>query len=439
MKHSDQPESKSAPGAADTSRRTFVKSSAAAVLATSALNLDVARAAYAASTETLKVGLIGCGGRGTGAAAQALRADPNTELVAMADVFPDHMEKSYRTLMGSDVASRVKVPEDHRHVGFDAYEKLLQADVDIVLLATPPQFRPMHLKACIDAGKHTFVEKPVAVDATGIRSVIDSCKQAREKNLSVVSGLCWRYETNMIETIDRLQSGAIGDIQTMHTTRYSGGVSKQFPRTPGMKDMEWQLRNWYYLTWLSCDFFCEQFVHEVDNCVWALGDIDPVSCSGTGGRQTRLGEENGNIYDHFSVVFEFPQGQKMFASTRHQRGCTNANTVYATGTKGRSDVRRYEITGENPWRLKARRTNMHQLEHDAMYAALRRGEVIDNSDYMIRSTLMGIMARETCYTGKTLTWEQMLNSKQDLSPPAWDWDIELPLPPVAMPGVTPFV
>jgi myo-inositol 2-dehydrogenase / D-chiro-inositol 1-dehydrogenase len=296
----------------------------------------------------------------------------------------------------------------------------------------------LHYRACIEAGKHVFAEKPVATDVPGVQAVFATNELARRKNLAVVSGLCWRYETGMQEVIQRLHGGAIGRLVTLESTRYGGGVGKLEKRQPGWTDLEYQLRNWYYFTWLSGDFIVEQFVHELDKMAWLAGAY-PTSCVCSGGRQARTGGEYGHIYDHFNAIYEFESGLKYYAGTRHQPGCANTWSDLALGSEGVCNLMRFTITGKNPWRGPKARTNMHQLEHDAMYAALRRGEIIHNGDYMARSTLMGILARQAAYTGKELTWEQILGSQEQLVPAKFDWDMKLPDPPVAVPGVTPFV
>lgn len=421
------------------SRRTFVKT-AAAVGAVAALDSVTLRSAHAAGSDQIKVGLVGCGGRGTGAAVQTLRADGYTKLVAMADVFQDQLDRSLKAIKSTNVADRVDVPKEQQFVGFDAYKQLLEADVDLVCLATPPHFRPAHFKAGIEAGKHMFVEKPVAVDAPGVRSVLETTELAKKKNLTVLSGLCWRYDTNMIEMVKKLQAGALGDISSIVTQRFNGGV-KNTPRQEGWTDMEYQLRNWYYYTWLSSDFMAEQFVHELDNVAWILGDEYPTKISATGGRQSRTGKEYGHIFDHFAVTFEYADGKRVYAQTRQAPGCSNENSVIALGSKGVCDVRAYRITDKNGnnTQMKPKRTVMHQLEHDAMYAALRQGKILNNGEYMAKSSLMGIAGRMAAYTGKTLTWDQCMNSQEKLGPDTYDWDAPLPEPPVAIPGVTPFI
>jgi predicted dehydrogenase len=437
--HALTPRTNSKKPAGNTSRRDFLKTGAVAVGAGLALHSSAMRAAaFVGGDETIRVGLIGCGGRGTGAAVQTLKADSYTKLVAMGDVFEDHLQNSLKSIQATDVAERVDVPKERQFVGFDAYKQVLDAGVDLVCLATPPHFRPEHFKAAIEAGKHAFVEKPVAVDAPGVRSVLETTKLAKQKNLTVLSGLCWRYETSMQQCIAKLHEGAIGDITCVLTQRFNAGV-KHTVRQPGWTDMEYQLRNWYYYTWLSSDFIAEQFVHELDNVAWALKDEAPVRISATGGRQTRTGPEYGHIFDHFAVTYEYADGKKVFAQTRQAPGCSYENSVIAHGTKGACDLRRYAITGENPWSPRLRQTVMHQLEHDAMYAALRKGEIINNGEYMAKSSLLGIAGRMAAYTGKTITWEQAMNSQERLGPTEYDWDKPLPEPPVAIPGVTPFV
>jgi predicted dehydrogenase len=418
------------------SRRAFLKTSTAAVGVGVASTLAVPRV-HAAEDNTLRVGLIGCGGRGTGAAVQALKADPNTQLVAIGDAFEDRAELSLKSIRRS-MADQVAVDDDHVFVGFDAYKGVIDSDVDVVLLAATPHFRAKHLKACIDAGKHVFAEKPVAVDAPGVQSVLETCELARQKSLSVVSGLCWRYETNTLALMRRLHDGAIGEITSLDTTRYGGGVWVR-PREDGMTEMQYQMRNWYYFNWLSGDFITEQFVHELDRMAWVMQDEYPVACIATGGRQSRTGAEHGHIYDHFACQFQYAGGATLFATCRHQKGCSGMFTVRAVGTKGSCDLQKFEIAGENPWSSGQRRTAMHQLEHDAMYAALRRGETINNGVYMAKSTMMALMARMSAYTGQKLSWDQAMNSKELLAPASYAWDADPPPAEVAIPGVTKFV
>lgn len=423
------------------SRRAFLKQTAAAVVGSGfAASLDPARSAYAAGSDELKLGLIGCGGRGAGAAAQALTADKGTRLVAMGDVFPDRLSIALNSLRKQrEIASRVDVESSRQFIGFDAYQNVIAAGVDIVLLATPPHFRPMHLRAAIDANKHVFAEKPVAVDPTGVRSVLETTELSRKKNLAILSGLNNRYSFQAQELVRRVHEGAIGDIVALHTARYLAGVWVK-PRQPGMTEMEYQMRNWYYFTWLSGDFNVEQFVHQLDFMAWLMQDQYPERCYATGGRQARTGPEYGHIYDHFSSVFEYKNGVRLFATTRHQTGCSDVSNSVAMGTKGQasSSSRNTGITGQNPWQPppRARETDSHQLEHNAFFAALRQGRVINNGEYMAKSTMMAILERMSAYTGQTLTWEQGMNSKLDLSPSSYAWDGTPPPAEVAVPGVS---
>ena len=420
------------------SRREFLRSSAA-VTGTSLAGLALARSAHAGGEDVLKVGLIGCGGRGTGAAKQALNADDNVKLTAMGDVFADHLESSLANLQKqNEVAAKLDVADDHKFVGFDAYQQVLASDVDVVVLATPPHFRPAHLKAAVEAGKHVFCEKPVAVDATGVRSVIETCKAAKAKNLSIVSGLCWRYDNGVRETMQRVADGAIGDIVAIQENYLAGGLWKHV-RRPEWSDMEYQLRNWLYYAWLSGDHNVEQHVHSLDKAVWAMGDTPPVRAVGLGGRQARVEPIYGHIFDHHAVVYEWANGVKVFAFTRQQDGCYGNVDDYILGTKGRATVLKNRIEGESKWKFRGDKNNMYQTEHDELFASIRSGNPINNGHYMSVSTMVAIMGRMATYTGKSITWDEALNSTEDLTPPAgYEWGpLETPL--VAVPGQTQLV
>lgn len=436
--------SKSNPRTDDsTSRRQFLTSSTAAVVGgTLASKLAIPAPLHAAGDDSIRIGLVGCGGRGTGAARQALAADPAVRLVAMSDAFEDQLQRSLKTLKAQrDVSERVAVDEAHQFVGFDGYRGVIESDVDVVLLATPPHFRPLHLKACIDAGKHVFAEKPVAVDAPGIRSVLETTDLAKQRNLSIVSGLNTRYSFKMQEMVRRVHEGAIGDIKAMHSVRYASGVWVR-PRKPGMTDMEYQMRNWYYFTWLSGDFNVEQFVHQMDLMAWMRRDEYPIRVYSTGGRQSRTADEYGQIFDHFSSVFEYEDGVRLFSTTRHQPNCSNLSDGFVVGAKGLATLSRRElgISGEHPWTpSEESEADSHQLEQDAFFAALRDGKIINNGDYMAKSSMMAIMARMSAYTGQTLTWDQAINSTQDLTPSGYTWDATPPDATIAVPGVTEFI
>lgn len=416
------------------SRRQFLAASAAATSGFAAV--------HAAGDDTLRVGLIGCGDRGTGAASQALLADRNVKLVAMGDAFEDRLRSSLANLRAKrELAGKIDVAPDACFVGFDAYREVI-ARADVVLLCTPPHFRPAHLRAAVEAGKHVFAEKPVAVDAPGVRSVLAACEAARRKNLSVVSGLCLRYDNGFRETVRRVQGGAIGDVTTLFANDYRGGRWRR-PRVVGQTDMQYQMRNWYNLTWLSGDFNVEQHVHLLDACAWLMRDEYPVRAIGMGGRAVLNSPDYGNIYDHFSVVYEYRNGARLVSNCRQNPGCKNDLSAHAVGTRGRAVLSErtngLSIHAGQDWFYEGPANQMYQTEHDELFAAVRAGRPINNGDYMSKSTLMAVMGRMAAYTGQQITWEQALASKEDLSPPRYDWEVRLPDPLVAVPGLTKFV
>ncbi len=420
------------------SRRQFLKTSAL-VGTLAAGELAIAQQAQVAGRDLLRVGLVGCGGRGTGAAAQALKADRNVKLVAMGDAFDDRLQSSLAGLRRDEtLTGKIDVPAERCFVGFDAYRRVIEA-VDVVLLCTPPGFRPLHLRAAVQANKHVFAEKPIAVDAPGVRSVLETCAEARKRNLSIVSGLCLRYSNAYREMMRRIHGGAIGELSVLQADDLRGTIWRR-DRQKGWSDMEWQMRNWYYFTWLSGDFNVEQHVHNLDVCAWAMGDRYPEKCFGLGGRQVRVGTEYGNIYDHFSVTYEYASGAKVYSHTRQQANCKNDISVYAMGTQGRAVIseRGQTITGSKPWQMRGKDNDFYQTEHDELFAAIRNGRPINNGEYMCKSTLMAIMGRMAAYTGQQITWEMAQNSKEDLTPVNYDWG-RIPMPAVALPGITRFV
>src|SRR5687767_2457101 len=312
-------------------RRAFLKNTSLALVGSSlAYHSVVASSLSAGRKPTLKVGLIGCGGRGTGAAAQALQADPDVLLTAMGDVFVDRLEESYSALL-EEVPKKIKVEKANKFVGFDAYRKVIDSGVDVVLLATPPAFRPDHLMAAIDAGKHVFCEKPVAVDAPGVRKVLLAAKKAKDKKLALLSGFCLRYDFANRAIFTKVLKGDIGDIKAISTFR-NGGELWHKPRQTGWTEMTNHMRNWYYYNWLSGDFIVEMTVHSLDMMSWAMGDQLPVKATGTGGRQVRTDEKYGNIYDHFAVEFEYANGVKGFHFARQQENTSSRNSVEILGT-----------------------------------------------------------------------------------------------------------
>lgn len=416
------------------SRRTFLQTSTAAALAA---GLPSARGQIASAK--LKLGLIGCGGRGTGAAAQALKADSNTEMWAMGDVFTDALEKSEKNLGTQVEAGRMSVAADRKFVGLDAYQKVLASGVDVVLIATPGGFRPPILRAAVEAGKHIFCEKPMGVDPAGVRSVMDSVRMAKEKKLALRAGFNMRFEPSYQEAMARIHGGDIGEVVAIYSTRLGNRLTRfSGERLPGQTDLEWQLRNWHFFNWLSGDYIMEITVHSVDKIAWVMKDEAPVKCQATGGRwQQKLGD----IWDQFDITYTWANGAIAVVKTRYQDGCYNEQRDTIIGTKGRAEFVGYnaQITGEKPWKYAGPKVASHQIEHDELFADLRAGKIPNDGDRMAQSTLMGIMGRMSAYTGKEVSWDQALKSKLDTMPKDLKWDMALPVGPVPEPGVTPLI
>jgi len=431
--------------ASSSSRREFMKSTGAVVAAGAMVGeLSIARSANVAGSDVLKIGLVGCGGRGNGAALQALKADKNVKLVAMGDAFEDEIEKSYKTLSTqSELAARIDVPKERRFVGFDAYKKVCDAGIDVVLLATPPHFRPEQMEYAVKAGLHIFAEKPVAVDAQGVHRIIAAGAEAKKKNLAVVSGLCWRYDYGVRAAMEQLREGAIGETVAVHAQYNTPGLPKwpMLKRESGWTDMEYQLRNWYYYTWLSGDGIVEQAIHSLDKAAWIMKDEAPISCMSLGGLQSRLAPDRGNIFDHHSVVYEYAGGVRVFFNSCQIEGVSGEVSTYAMGSKANLQFEKQILStrdGKTLWRYKGPKNTMHQTEHDELFAGLRSGTIINNTDYMARSTMLSIMGRMASYTAKKITWEQAMNSQENLSPAEYAWG-PLPEPKIAIPGATKFV
>jgi len=426
-------------------RRAFLKSTGAVVVGSTIANMGIPTHAFAQSgsrltkTNTLKVGLIGCGGRGTGAAAQAMAADPDVVLTAMGDVFEDRLEGAYKSLVEVD-PKKVQVDKANKFVGFDAYKKVIESGVDVVILTTPPFFRPDHLIAAIDAGKHVFCEKPVAVDAPGIRKVLAAAKKASDKKLSLVSGFTYRYDLPKRAFFERVLNGEIGEIKTVSSTRNGGNLWYK-PRQEKWTDMEYLMRNWYYQNWLSGDYLVEMIVHSLDLMSWAMGDKLPVQATGTGGRQVRVDKMYGNIYDHFAIEYEYENGIRGFSFSRQQAGCSSRNSVEIAGTLGNADVKTdgaLEITGKNNWTYQGEKNDPYQTQHNELFVSIRNGKPMNDGINMANSTMVAIMGRMVVYSGQTLQWDQAINSNQVLGP-AFDqlnWDLKYTGPDVAIPGIT---
>jgi predicted dehydrogenase len=429
----------------DVSRRRFLKTSGTAAGALVAGGLAVHRAAHAAGDDTLKVGLVGCGGRGSGAAVNALSVDPGAKLTALSDAFVDRMEGSLKRIKEAK-PDQVAVDPDRMFAGFDGYKQLLASGVDVVILATPPHFRPAHLAACVEAGKYVFCEKPVAVDAPGVRAVLAACEEAKQKGLSIVSGLCWRYHDAVRQTMSRVLDGAIGRIVTIQET-YNCGPPwfRNKERKAEWTEMEYQMRNWYPFTWLSGDHNVEQHVHSLDKASWLMHDEPPQRAWGMGGRQVRSEETIGHIFDHHAVVYEYEGGVRLYSFCRRQAGCANDTSDHFFGTEGHCDVLKFRIDGPNEWRYRGPKCNMYEAEHDELFKSIRKAQPKNDGLFMARSTMLAILGRMVTYTGQAITWEKAINSEEDLSPAQYAWDAEPPiLPdgngsyPLAVPGVTKF-
>jgi len=413
-----------------------VAGSAAAAAATT--RMLAANAVYAAESDILRVGLVGCGGRGTGAAQQALMADPNTELVALGDLFADKLEGSLNKLKSyPPIAARVKVDPDHLFSGFDAYKHVVDS-VDVVLLGETPAYRPLTFRYAVEQGKHCFVEKPIAVDPTGVRSVLATSKLAAEKNLNVVSGLCYRYHHAKRDILARIHGGEIGDIVAMQTNYNTGTPWQPKDRLPEWTDMEYQNRNWYFYDWLSGDFNVEQHIHSLDKLAWAMGDEPPVKIWANGGRAVRTAEKYGNIYDHFNTVYEYANGVRAYSSCRQWDNTDTDVSDTIMGTKGIAQLQTHELTRRDgtSWKHEPKdKDDMYQNEHNEFFAAIRKGTPINNGEYMCKSTMMGIAARMAAYTGRILSWDEAWNSPLNLMPEKLEFG-PLPTPPLARPGET---
>ncbi len=421
-------------------RRDFLKTTSTALGAAIGAGFPAILSAQTL-TNAIKVGLVGCGGRGSGAAAQALEADQYAELTAIAEVDTSHAERCLQTLKrNAKNGPRVKVDPENQFIGLDAYQKVIDSGVDVVLLATPPGFRPMHLAAAIAANKHVFCEKPVSTDAPGVRWVGETAAKAAEKKLSLVAGFCWRYNNMIQDTFAQVENGAIGRLVSYYATYYTNPVKPMPPassRPAGMSDVEWQIRNWYNFVWLCGDSLVEQAVHSADKISWAMQDVPPVSCVGVGGRA--IPAEGGNIYDHFEVNYVYPNGARAFLANRQIVGCYNENSDYMLGVDGICTIGRGpqpRIEGKTNWTFSGQQYNMYQREHDLLFDSIRKGKPMNDGKRMTTTTMLAIMGRMAAYTGKQVTWEEAMNSQERLFPEHLEWNAKFDAPPLARPGVT---
>lgn len=415
-------------------RRDFVKNTTLLTAGMLLPTLDVGAMANVFENKTLKLALVGCGGRGSGAANQALQADDNVELVAMADAFEDRLTSSLNNLSEKyEGTGKIKVKEKHCFVGFDAYKKAIDL-ADVVILATPPGFRPQHFAYAVENNKHVFMEKPLATDVPGIRKVLEMAEVAKSKKLNVVVGLQRHYQENYLQTLDLLKKDAIGKIVSGQVYWNSGGVWVK-PRKPEYTEMEYQMRNWYYFNWLCGDHILEQHIHNIDVANWFIGEY-PISAQGMGGRLVRTGKEYGEIFDHHFVEFTYPSGAVVSSQCRHQ-----PNTMYRVGeafqgTKGTvvtNDAGTAKILDINGKELhsisNSEGHNPYQEEHNRLFASIRNNEVINNGEYGAKSTMTAILGRMATYSGKVVTWEEAMKSELNLVPEEFSWDMNPPVMP----------
>ena len=439
------------------SRRHWLQGSTVAM--TTAAAQAISPRAHAAGNDRLRIALIGCGGRGTGAAVQALSTTGQVQLWAMADAFADRLEASYRTLVtggrfsqspdAGSQAAVVDVPPERRFVGLDAYRKVMAlAEVDVIIQATPPAFRPVHFAAAIAAGKHVFMEKPVATDAHGIRQVLAAGREADRKGLKVGVGLNRRHSHLYQETLRRIHDGAIGRINTIRIYNMRGGTAKYHERQPEETELEYQVRHWYYFSWLSGDFIVEQSVHDFDVACWMKGQY-PVAAQGQGGRLVRDSDDYGNIFDHLYVEYNFPDGSKLLSQHRHMKNCFNHVAEYADGTRGvasvisksRAAIELYD-SRQPIWRSREQ-GNSYQTEHDRLFEAIRYDLPHNEAEHGAHSSMTAILGRMAAYSGRELTWAEAINSQRRITTDAETWDAAAPVQPlpgggyeIPVPGLT---
>ncbi|MEL6922444.1 MAG: Gfo/Idh/MocA family oxidoreductase [Bacteroidota bacterium] len=421
-------------------RRDFMKNSSLAMGGMMLSSLPVSASAYVAGDDAIKVGLVGCGGRGTGAVVQALSSGQNVKLVAMCDAFRDKVDECYQKItrkdfkdwsgVESDVSGKIDVPEANRLDGFDAYKKVIDA-CDVVILATPPGFRPSHFEYAIQQGKHVFMEKPVATDAVGVRKVLAAAKLAKQKKLNVVVGLQRHYQKIYQVWVDMMHGGAIGDITSGSVFWNSDGVWVR-ERQPGQTEMEYQMRNWYYFNWLCGDHINEQHIHNIDVANWVLQGY-PVKAQGMGGRQVRNGKDHGEIFDHHFVEFEYANGAKIYSQCRHIKGCMRKVSESFTGTNGTAPApgklmttSGYKLLNHND----KKDPNPYQVEHDLLFAAIANGEYkYADAENGAKSTMSAILGRMATYSGQMVEWDAAINSNIDLMPKTLAWDATPPILP----------
>ena len=421
-------------------RRKFLKKSALGMATLGGLSL--AHSAHAAGREEIRIGMIGCGGRCSGAAAQSMKVGPFVKLVAMYDVFDDRLQES-RAALQVECPGQVAVDDDHCFTDFDGYLRVIEA-VDVVLIACASKFHPMYAEAAIMAGKHVFVEKPHGIDPVGVRRMQAVCDLAAEKGLSIVSGLQSRFHAGWRETVARIHAGAIGDIVAMQSM-FLRGPYRVIDREPHLTETQYHFRNWYHFRWLSGDDVTQSLVHNVDRMSWVMQEEMPAWCFGLAGRSSSFGEVYGDMFDHHTAVYEYASGARMYALCRTQHGCYNNGGDVIMGTKGTCYLDRCRIEGENAWAFEGQHNNPYDEEQRALIEAVRTGEPINSGHYMANSTRVAVQGQISCYTGKPVSWDEVLNSELRFGPAPEDANFEIDPPtergadgnyPLPQPGIT---
>ena len=424
-------------------RREFLKASAGGAAAVA--GLSIARSAHAADDGTIKIGMIGCGGRCSGAAVQSLKSAKDVRLVAMYDVFRDRLDRSLGSIKGH-FPEQVAVDDDHKFTDFDGYQKVIDS-VDVVLIACASKFHAMYAEAAIKSGKHVFVEKPHAIDPVGVRRMQAAADLAKEKGLSIVSGLQSRYHAGWQETVKRIHDGEIGDVVAMQSM-FLRGPYGLVPRRPDLSETQYQFSNWYHFCWLSGDDVTQSLVHNVDRMSWIMKEEMPKWAFGLGGRSTSFGEVYGDMFDHETAVYEYAGGARLYALCRTAAGCYNNSTDVIMGTKGTCHLGQCRFEGESNWRFTGKHNNPYDAEQKALVDAVRSGEPVNSGSYMANSTMVGVLGQLTCYSGKPIQWDAAYNSDCQFgpAPDGVSFETEPPtLPddtgnyPLPIPGITKLV
>ncbi len=422
----------------ETTRRRIIKSGSITSLAISAPTILKAQN----TPEQIKIGVIGCGGRGSGALAQALSADPNVILWAVGDAFQSGINNALRVGAQKSYSSRMQAPKERQFLGLDSYKGVLASGVDLVLLCSPPHFRPQHLRATVEAGKHAFVEKPMAVDMPGIRSILESAKIAKAKNCAIQHGFCWRFHPGTREAYQKVLAGELGEVRSVYGTYMLNPVAplaKGVRKPENMGDVEFQLRHWHNFEWLNASPLVEQCIHTVDKVSWAMNDLTPIAAIANGGRAHR--DDQSNLFDHYNVAYEYPNGVIAHVGQRQMNGTHSEVTdrVYCENgsmyAPGRCSIK--DRHGKTIWRSRPKNgeeTNMYQVCHNELFAALRAGKIINTGEYMAKSTALGLLGREAAHTGKRITWESYFKNEDDYAPDDIQFGDSFPVAPIPVPG-----